>query len=101
MNINRNTLKRIPRLDKKCQQSDNVFLDEKFNAKVGDFGTAKLVRATTTAQRRATARSRKVSDASTGEELQVWATQGVGTPLWMAPEVFTSSSYGPKVDVYS
>jgi len=31
------------------------------------------------------------------------STQGVGTPLWMAPEIFleTSSNYGPKVDVYS
>jgi serine/threonine protein kinase len=30
-------------------------------------------------------------------------TQGVGTPLWMAPEVFTGrvTSYDPPVDVYS
>ena len=28
-------------------------------------------------------------------------TQAVGTPLWMAPEVVLSNSYGPPCDVFS
>jgi serine/threonine protein kinase len=79
-------------------------MDEKFNAKIGDFGTAKLVRATVFAQKAATSSSsarHTTSETNIDESLQMAATQGVGTPLWMAPEVFTGSNYGPKVDVYS
>ncbi len=28
-------------------------------------------------------------------------TKGVGTPLWMAPEVLSGGKYGPSADVYS
>ena len=28
-------------------------------------------------------------------------TKGVGTPLWMAPEVLAGRKYGPSADVYS
>ena len=89
-------------------QSDNVLLDEKFNAKVGDFGTAKLARATigmeapSSADRRSAGRrSGIIQETNIDEGLHMTATKGVGTPLWMAPEVFTGTSYGPKVDVYS
>ena len=41
-----------------------------------------------------------------GEEqsvaFQATMTKGVGTPLWMAPELFVGGTkYGPEVDVYS
>ena len=36
------------------------------------------------------------------EAFQATMTRGVGTPLWMAPELFVGGTkYGPEVDVYS
>ncbi|RHY22942.1 hypothetical protein DYB32_009352 [Aphanomyces invadans] len=59
-------------------KSKNVLLDSDWTPKITDFGISRL---------------RQHPDAT--------MTAGVGTPLWTAPEVFTSNSYTDSVDVYS
>ena len=90
-------------------KSDNVLLNEQLDAKVADFGTSKLVTAS---------RAQLQTGTTTGETsfgggggggepelsvaFQATMTKGVGTPLWMAPELFEGGTkYGPEVDVYS
>lgn len=58
-------------------KSPNVLLDDNLNAKLCDFGTA----------RREASRFEKMTK--------------IGTPLWMAPEVFMSRHYDCKADIYS
>jgi len=58
-------------------KSHNILLDENLKAKVSDFGL-----------------SRVRKDASS-------LTIGIGSPLWMAPEVWEEKSYDTKADVYS
>ena len=74
-------------------KSDNVLLDSQLNAKVADFGTSRVLGFIT------------VLDVTAGTTTDSGApsmTRGIGTPLWMAPEVFFGhSKYGPEVDVYS
>lgn len=57
-------------------KSKNILLDDKMNAKVMDFGV-----------------SREQSDRT--------LTVGVGTLLWMAPEVMVDEKYDEKADVFS
>jgi serine/threonine protein kinase len=54
----------------------NILFDDEFHVKIGDFGSSRIY------------------------EVDVQKTSGVGTPLYMAPEVY-GGEYGPKVDVYS
>lgn len=79
-------------------KSDNCLCDIQLNTKVADFGTSKLIS------------SEKIISEGRDETLFVsqghasaTMTKGIGTLLWMAPELFTSErhTYGPKVDVYS
>ena len=35
------------------------------------------------------------------ERVHTARTKGVGTPLWMAPEIIAGTNYGPSADVYS
>lgn len=58
-------------------KSLNVLIDDKFHARIGDFGFSKD---------------------TTEDEL---ITKNVGTPFWMAPEMSMSNCYTSKVDVYS
>ena len=84
-------------------KSDNCLLNEALNAKVADFGTSKLV-TKKRARLRSVATTRFGADGAPPEPVALTATmtRGVGTPLWMAPELFVvGSTYGPKVDVYS
>jgi serine/threonine protein kinase len=59
-------------------KSMNILLDLKLYPKIGDFGIARF------------------TDVNEGE-----MTQNLGTPHWMAPELFSSSNYTQKVDVYA
>ncbi|KAL3738131.1 hypothetical protein ACJRO7_019636 [Eucalyptus globulus] len=74
-------------LQKQCRQcvihrdikSSNIMLDEEFEAKLGDFGLARLV------------------DYATGSK----TTKVIGTQGYMAPEYFTTSRASKETDVYS
>lgn len=59
-------------------KSLNILLDENLLPKIGDFGLSRIQ----------------------GEE-QKHMTADIGTPHWMAPELFESNIYTNKVDVYS
>jgi len=56
----------------------NVLLDERLFPKISDFGISRIADRTTMIN-----------------------TSNAGTPMWMAPELFTESTYTNKVDVYS
>ncbi len=72
---------------------------------VADFGTAKLVDAIQaggdvgTANEMEMATRRESSPASSGHE-SFAMTKGIGTLLWMAPELMKGQPYGLPVDVY-
>ena len=89
-------------------KSDNVLLNEQLDAKVADFGTSKLI--TASRARLQTAMGETSFGGGGGGEdgqdksvaFQATMTKGVGTPLWMAPELFVGGTkYGPEVDLYS
>lgn len=60
-------------------KSENILLDENLEAKIGDFGLSKFTNG--------------VDPKSN--------TQRLGTPLYMAPELFQNAPYDYKVDVYA
>lgn len=57
---------------------ENVFINEYGNYKLGDFGTARVL-----------------------SEYSLSMTQGVGTPYYMAPEIYMSTKYDSRADIYS
>jgi hypothetical protein len=63
-------------------KSLNILLDENFLPAICDFGISRFL------------------DAAADEEAAVM-TKDIGTPHWMAPELFTSHQYTNKVDVYA
>ena len=66
----------------------------RMRVKVADFGTATLATLATAGV--ASEPSRLAADRAA-----TMRTKGVGTPLWMAPEVLAGRKYGPSADVYS
>lgn len=56
----------------------NVFVNEYGNYKLGDFGTARVL-----------------------SEYSLSMTQRVGTPYYMAPEIYVSTKYDSRADIYS
>eukprot|EP00040_Diaphanoeca_grandis_P015153 m.77111 g.77111 ORF g.77111 m.77111 type:complete len:782 (-) comp24979_c0_seq1:273-2618(-) len=78
-------------------KSDNCLVDDNLRVKVADFGESCLIR---NAQSRMNMHSEEVFDVTANPSVSL--TRGVGTPLWMAPELFSKSiKYGPEIDVYS
>jgi serine/threonine protein kinase len=74
-------------------KSDNCLLDDRFNAKVADFGTSRSMQSGV---------RQTIVAAAVAEPHSASMTRAVGTQLWMAPEVFFgSTTYGAEVDVYS
>ena len=67
--------------------------------KVADFGTATL--ATLATGTKADALFAGNQQLSLADRATTMRTKGVGTPLWMAPEVLAGRKYGPSADVYS
>jgi LRR receptor-like serine/threonine-protein kinase FLS2 len=74
-------------------KADNILLTSDMRAKIADFGTAGLL---TMAVLPA---DRPVEPAATADART--RTKGLGTPLWMAPEVLAGRAYDARVDVYS
>jgi LRR receptor-like serine/threonine-protein kinase FLS2 len=63
--------------------------------KVADFGTVTLA-----GSRREKQHTTEFAGASYGADERAM-TKGIGTPLWMAPEILAGQPYGISVDVYS
>ncbi|KAL9644369.1 hypothetical protein ABK040_005827 [Willaertia magna] len=64
-------------------KSQNIFLSENGNVKLGDFGIA------------------RVFDSSTGRTCEHLAQTTIGTPLYMSPEQCNGSKYSYKSDIWS
>ncbi|CAG9330592.1 unnamed protein product [Blepharisma stoltei] len=56
----------------------NIFLDENFNVKLGDFGLSRIM-----------------------NEDSIYAYTHVGTPYYMSPEQFSDGKYNEKSDIWS
>lgn len=71
-------------------KSSNLLVSSDMHVvKVADFGTSKFMHGAAS----------KSPDIST--RLDMTQTQGVGTPLWMAPEILAGEAYDLRCDIYS
>jgi serine/threonine protein kinase len=61
----------------------NIFLDESYNAVIGDWGLARPL------------------DSCSASGIQVNPTAGIGTLAFMAPELFDDDSYDQSVDIFA
>ena len=75
-------------------KSANLLISASMHVKVADFGTASLFRLSS--NRRAPSANDRLISSGTPRQ-----TKGVGTPLWMAPEVIAGELYGYPADVFS
>eukprot|EP00041_Stephanoeca_diplocostata_P020281 m.451562 g.451562 ORF g.451562 m.451562 type:complete len:658 (-) comp21528_c0_seq15:124-2097(-) len=84
-------------------KSDNCLVGKDLHVKVGDFGNSILMEAHRSAQQVARGARRIQTTDFSSWTLDKFHTQGIGTPLWMAPELLgnTGDVYSEKIDVYS
>jgi len=88
-------------------KSDNVLLDAHYNAKIADFGTSKFLAGSTRMTHSGDLHDNGGGGAPAEDEPAILChnavmTRGVGTTVWMAPEIFVGEKeYGPEVDAYS
>eukprot|EP01105_Mastigella_eilhardi_P019642 TRINITY_DN4639_c0_g1_i2.p1 TRINITY_DN4639_c0_g1~~TRINITY_DN4639_c0_g1_i2.p1 ORF type:complete len:1383 (-),score=422.18 TRINITY_DN4639_c0_g1_i2:93-4241(-) len=71
----------------------NVFIDDKDDVKIGDFGLSTVIEDTFRTLH-TTGISKKIDFSSS-------LTERIGTPFYTSPECLTSHSYGQKVDIFS
>ncbi|EGD77061.1 TKL protein kinase [Salpingoeca rosetta] len=81
-------------------KSGNVLVSSKLRAKISDFGTIRQRLSAETTRTEAPA-DMAYSQHVGAQTLGLTLTAGVGTPLYMAPEVLVGSVYGRKADVFS
>eukprot|EP00047_Mylnosiga_fluctuans_P000470 m.193244 g.193244 ORF g.193244 m.193244 type:complete len:1071 (+) comp10069_c6_seq2:105-3317(+) len=81
-------------------KSGNLLISSSLHAKVADFGTASIAAISADSTGAQLPHVPRVSDTDGGREALL-RTTGLGTPLWMAPEVMQGGAYGPSADVYS
>lgn len=65
---------------------ENILMDDDLLPRVCDFGLSRCF---------------PNSLSQSQQPIQINLTTQIGTPLYMAPEIFSSSEYGPGVDVYA
>lgn len=88
-------------------KSDNCLVDDKLHVKVGDFGNSRLTSAYYGEQEPSLEQTKflKLPKRSSvySTERSKSLTSGVGTLLWMAPELLTGANktYGKEIDLYS